>query len=113
MTLCLEFRIGLFLRWHRVRFNKASLNVPLLRPGGTAPDVTRFQEDLWSKLMIAPLFNNSVHGDVLMRRDWLDTCLKYITPSEVNNLIDLVRSSRQSGRTGGGCLLYTSDAADE
>lgn len=47
------------------------------------------EEDLWSKLMIAPLFNNSVHGDVLMRRDWIDTCLKYISPGEVNNLIDM------------------------
>lgn len=51
---------------------------------------TRSQEDLWSKLMIAPLFNNSVHGDVLMRRDWIDTCLKYKGVNEVNNLIDMV-----------------------
>lgn len=42
--------------------------------------------------MIAPLFNNSVHGDVLMRRDWIDTCLKYISPTEVKNVIDLVRA---------------------
>lgn len=49
------------------------------------------QEDLWSKLMIAPLFNNSIHGDVLMRRDWIDTCLKYIGRTEVKNIIDLVR----------------------
>ena len=41
--------------------------------------------------MIAPLFNNSVHGDVLMRRDWIDTCLKYISGSEVKNIIDMVR----------------------
>ncbi|CAM9897005.1 unnamed protein product [Ascophyllum nodosum] len=47
------------------------------------------EEDLWSKLMIAPLFNNSVHGDVLMRRDWIDTCLKYISGSEVKNIIDM------------------------
>lgn len=43
--------------------------------------------------MIAPLFNNSVHGDVLMRRDWIDTCLKYISPTEVKNVIDLVRAT--------------------
>lgn len=49
------------------------------------------QEDLWSKLMIAPLFNNSIHGDVLMRRDWIDTCLKYIGRTEAKNIIDLVR----------------------
>ncbi|CAB1096673.1 unnamed protein product [Ectocarpus sp. CCAP 1310/34] len=47
------------------------------------------EEDLWSKLMIAPLFNNSIHGDVLMRRDWIDTCLKYKPPGEVKNVIDL------------------------
>ncbi|CAM9806293.1 unnamed protein product [Ectocarpus sp. 13 AM-2016] len=46
------------------------------------------EEDLWSKLMIAPLFNNSIHGDVLMRRDWIDTCLKYKPPGEVKNVID-------------------------
>lgn len=48
------------------------------------------QEDLWSKLMIAPLFNNSIHGDVLMRRDWIDTCLKYKPQGEVKDVIDMV-----------------------
>lgn len=52
--------------------------------------ISVLQEDLWSKLMIAPLFNNSVHGDVLMRRDWIDTCLKYIGPNEVKEVIDMV-----------------------
>lgn len=47
------------------------------------------EEDLWSKLMIAPLFNNSVHGDIMMRRDWIDTCLKYIGSNEVKNVIDM------------------------
>ncbi|CAN0031891.1 unnamed protein product, partial [Hapterophycus canaliculatus] len=47
------------------------------------------EEDLWSKLMIAPLFNNSIHGDVLMRRDWIDTCLKYKPQGEVKDVIDL------------------------
>lgn len=42
--------------------------------------------------MIAPLFNNSIHGDVLMRRDWIDTCLKYKPQGEVKNVIDMVRS---------------------
>lgn len=51
------------------------------------------QEDLWSKLMIAPLFNNSIHGDVLMRRDWIDTCLKYKPQGEVKDVIDLVSTA--------------------
>lgn len=54
------------------------------------------QEDLWSKLMIAPLFNNSVHGDIMMRRDWIDTCLKYIGSNEVKNVIDMVRVHQMS-----------------
>jgi ubiquinone/menaquinone biosynthesis C-methylase UbiE len=29
------------------------------------------EEDLWSKLMIAPLYNNALDGDVQMRRQWL------------------------------------------
>lgn len=43
--------------------------------------------------MIAPLFNNSIHGDVLMRRDWIDTCLKYKPPGEVKNVLDMVSCS--------------------
>ena len=30
------------------------------------------EEDLWSKLMIAPLYNNALDGDVQMRQKWLD-----------------------------------------
>lgn len=29
------------------------------------------EEDLWSKLMIAPLYNNALDGDVQMRANWL------------------------------------------
>merc|ERR1719224_394378 len=29
------------------------------------------EEDLWSKLMIAPLYNNALDGDVQMRQKWL------------------------------------------
>ena len=29
------------------------------------------EEDLWSKLMIAPLYNNALDGDVQMRQAWL------------------------------------------
>ena len=29
------------------------------------------EEDLWSKLMIAPLYNNALDGDVQMRSNWL------------------------------------------
>lgn len=29
------------------------------------------EEDLWSKLMIAPLYNNALDGDVQMRQSWL------------------------------------------
>lgn len=29
------------------------------------------EEDLWSKMMIAPLYNNALDGDVQMRQQWL------------------------------------------
>jgi SAM-dependent methyltransferase len=29
------------------------------------------EEDLWSKMMIAPLYNNAIDGDVQMRQKWL------------------------------------------
>lgn len=38
------------------------------------------EEDLWSKLMIAPLYNNALDGDVQMRQKWLgitQRALKY------------------------------------
>jgi ubiquinone/menaquinone biosynthesis C-methylase UbiE len=45
------------------------------------------EEDLWSKLMIAPLFGGSANGDVLMRRDWLDTTARHA--GEVRQAVDL------------------------
>lgn len=62
------------------------------------PRALGLQEDLWSKLMIAPLFNNSIHGDVMMRRDWIETCLKYAGANDVKNVIDLV--SAEHGALG-------------
>jgi hypothetical protein len=48
------------------------------------------EEDLWSKLMIAPLFANRRDGDVLMRRDWLNSCLRHTGAQEnVQKIIDL------------------------
>lgn len=38
------------------------------------------EEDLWSKLMIAPLYNNALDGDVQMRQMWLK-----ITGSVIDN----------------------------
>ena len=36
------------------------------------------EEDLWSKLMIAPLYNNALDGDVKMRQNWLKLTAKVI-----------------------------------
>lgn len=36
------------------------------------------EEDLWSKLMIAPLYNNALDGDVIMRQQWLAITAKAI-----------------------------------
>eukprot|EP00612_Vaucheria_litorea_P002044 CAMPEP_0171458132 /NCGR_PEP_ID=MMETSP0945-20130129/3935_1 /TAXON_ID=109269 /ORGANISM="Vaucheria litorea, Strain CCMP2940" /LENGTH=336 /DNA_ID=CAMNT_0011983883 /DNA_START=191 /DNA_END=1201 /DNA_ORIENTATION=- len=47
------------------------------------------EEDLWSKLMIAPLFDNKRNGDVLMRRDWLDACRRNIAGAKVDSIVDL------------------------
>ena len=41
------------------------------------------EEDLWSKLMIAPLYNNALDGDVQMRQKWLEITAKAIDPSPV------------------------------
>jgi hypothetical protein len=35
------------------------------------------EEDLWSKLMIAPLYNNALDGDVQMRQQWLTITNRY------------------------------------
>eukprot|EP00981_Chlorochromonas_danica_P004296 scaffold865_cov160-Ochromonas_danica.AAC.15 len=37
------------------------------------------EEDLWSKLMIAPLFDNALDGDVRMRRQWLAITARAVT----------------------------------
>lgn len=36
------------------------------------------EEDLWSKLMIAPLYNNALDGDVQMRQKWLSITARAI-----------------------------------
>jgi len=41
------------------------------------------EEDLWSKLMIAPLYNNALDGDVQMRQEWLSITDKAIKPNPV------------------------------
>jgi len=37
------------------------------------------EEDLWSKLMIAPLFNGATDGDVKMRQNWIDSVASCLT----------------------------------
>lgn len=39
------------------------------------------EEDLWSKLMIAPLYNNALDGDVQMRQEWLRITEAAIKPN--------------------------------
>jgi hypothetical protein len=39
------------------------------------------EEDLWSKLMIAPLYNNALDGDVQMRQEWLKITENAIKPN--------------------------------
>eukprot|EP00596_Hydrurales_sp_CCMP1899_P008961 CAMPEP_0119035988 /NCGR_PEP_ID=MMETSP1177-20130426/3312_1 /TAXON_ID=2985 /ORGANISM="Ochromonas sp, Strain CCMP1899" /LENGTH=371 /DNA_ID=CAMNT_0006995005 /DNA_START=135 /DNA_END=1250 /DNA_ORIENTATION=- len=39
------------------------------------------EEDLWSKLMIAPLYDNALDGDVQMRQQWLTITNKAIKPN--------------------------------
>lgn len=41
------------------------------------------EEDLWSKLMIAPLYNNALDGDVQMRQKWLAITAAAIKPNPV------------------------------
>jgi len=36
------------------------------------------EEDLWSKLMIAPLYNNALDGDVQMRQSWLSITARVV-----------------------------------
>merc|ERR1711967_207935 len=46
------------------------------------------EEDLWSKLMIAPLYNNALDGDIKMRQNWLKITSKVIdeAPKRVTDL---------------------------
>ena len=46
------------------------------------------EEDLWSKLMIAPLYNNALDGDVQMRQKWLDITETAVT-GKPKNAVDL------------------------
>jgi ubiquinone/menaquinone biosynthesis C-methylase UbiE len=39
------------------------------------------EEDLWSKMMIAPLYNNVNNGDIIMREKWLAITNKAIKPN--------------------------------
>lgn len=39
------------------------------------------EEDLWSKLMIAPLYNNALDGDVQMRQKWLSITSNTVKPN--------------------------------
>lgn len=47
------------------------------------------QEDLWSKLMIAPLYNNALDGDVQMRQKWLSITARAIKGSHLQTATDL------------------------
>jgi ubiquinone/menaquinone biosynthesis C-methylase UbiE len=46
------------------------------------------EEDLWSKLMIAPLYNNALDGDVQMRQSWLSITARAVdfAPTHVTDL---------------------------
>lgn len=45
------------------------------------------EEDLWSKLMIAPLYNNAIDGDIQMRREWLSITSRVVkSPKAVTDL---------------------------
>jgi len=47
------------------------------------------EEDLWSKLMIAPLYNNALDGDVQMRQQWLRITSRAIGASKPKFATDL------------------------
>lgn len=36
------------------------------------------EEDLWSMLIMAPLYNGNQKGHMLMREEWLNTCAEYV-----------------------------------
>eukprot|EP01038_Epipyxis_sp_PR26KG_P009784 gene9784-13162_t len=47
------------------------------------------EEDLWSKLMIAPLYNNALDGDVQMRQQWLSITAKALKGAQPKTATDL------------------------
>ena len=47
------------------------------------------EEDLWSKLMIAPLYNNALDGDVQMRQQWLSITARGIGEAKPKFATDL------------------------
>ena len=61
------------------------------------------EEDLWSKLMIAPLYDNALDGDVQMRQKWLS-----ITGDAVGNT-DSVKAATDLG-CGTGLSMYMLDS---
>lgn len=61
------------------------------------------EEDLWSKLMIAPLYDNALDGDVQMRQKWLA-----ITGDAVEN-IENVKKATDLG-CGTGLSMYMLDS---
>jgi ubiquinone/menaquinone biosynthesis C-methylase UbiE len=61
------------------------------------------EEDLWSKLMIAPLYDNALDGDVQMRQKWLS-----ITGDAVGN-VDSVKAATDLG-CGTGLSMYMLDS---
>lgn len=61
------------------------------------------EEDLWSKLMIAPLYDNALDGDVQMRQKWLA-----ITGDAVGN-VEEVKKATDLG-CGTGLSMYMLDS---
>lgn len=41
------------------------------------------EEDLWSKMMIAPLYNDALDGDVQMRQQWLTITNRAISKAQI------------------------------
>lgn len=61
------------------------------------------EEDLWSKLMIAPLYDNALDGDVQMRQKWLS-----ITGDAVGD-VEKVKAATDLG-CGTGLSMYMLDS---
>ena len=57
------------------------------------------EEDLWSKLMIAPLYDNALDGDVQMRSQWLR-----ITASCLGSSLPVTATDLGCGTGGSHCL---------